>query len=355
MLAVNPPKTAKGKRIIKARESKAAEGAKKCIFVRGTSTSQLVNTALRDLGQLKKPDGLQFSKRNDVHPFEDAKSLEFWSQKNDASLFCVGLHSKKRPHNLVLARLFEHQILDMLEVGIEHARPITDFPGAKVAPGLKPMFHFAGELFETHPLYIQFRSLLIDLYQGEVVPAINMTGLDYVISISAGLPGDAQVGSDAPIQSIVDDDLPTSGTAPSILPLIHFRVYNVRLLKSGQRLPRVELSEMGPSFDFRLRRHRAPVEELWKQAMKRAKKPAATKAKKNVDTDEMGDKVGRIHVGRQDLSKLQSRKMKALKRTTADDTGEGSDGAASGGEGEDGVSMPVASVKSAKRRKQDEA
>lgn len=38
------------------------------------------------------------------------------------------------------------------------------------------------------------------------------------------------------------------------------------------------------------------------------------KVKKNVETDIVGDKVGRIHLGKQDLSGLQTRKMKGLKR-----------------------------------------
>ena len=38
------------------------------------------------------------------------------------------------------------------------------------------------------------------------------------------------------------------------------------------------------------------------------------KSKKNVETDIMGDKIGRIHLGKQDLSELQTRKMKGLKR-----------------------------------------
>jgi ribosome production factor 2 len=33
----------------------------------------------------------------------------------------------------------------------------------------------------------------------------------------------------------------------------------------------------------------------------------------------MGDKFGRVHVGRQDLTKLQTRKMKGLKRTAPSD------------------------------------
>ena len=34
-----------------------------------------------------------------------------------------------------------------------------------------------------------------------------------------------------------------------------------------------------------------------------------------MDTDIVGDKMGRIHLGRQDLDELQTRKMKAFKRS----------------------------------------
>ena len=39
------------------------------------------------------------------------------------------------------------------------------------------------------------------------------------------------------------------------------------------------------------------------------------KTKKNIETDVIGDKIGRIHTGKQDLSQLQTRKMKGLKRS----------------------------------------
>ena len=38
------------------------------------------------------------------------------------------------------------------------------------------------------------------------------------------------------------------------------------------------------------------------------------KKRKNMEVDEMGDLRGRIHVARQDLDKLQTRKMKGLKK-----------------------------------------
>lgn len=56
--------------------------------------------------------------------------------------------------------------------------------------------------------------------------------------------------------------------------------------------------------------------------------------------DLMGDKVGRIHMGKQDLGTLQTRKMKGLKRTRDGDE----DGDASGGEDEadEGVELKKA-------------
>lgn len=71
------------------------------------------------------------SSNKDIHPFENASTLEFWSQKNDAAFVLLGSHSKKRPHNLTMARMFNHQMLDMLEIGVEKAISMADF---KVRP-----------------------------------------------------------------------------------------------------------------------------------------------------------------------------------------------------------------------------
>ena len=45
------------------------------------------------------------------------------------------------------------------------------------------------------------------------------------------------------------------------------------------------------------------------------KKPKQFESKniKNIETDLIGDKIGRIHVGKQELGKLQTRKLKGLK------------------------------------------
>ena len=75
---------------------------------------------------LKRPHAISFSRKNDIHPFEDAASLEFFASKNDASLFLTGLHSKKRPHDLIFARVFDGKVLDMIELGIEEVKSMSD-------------------------------------------------------------------------------------------------------------------------------------------------------------------------------------------------------------------------------------
>ena len=90
-------------------------------------------------------------------------------------------------------------------------------------------------------------------------------------------------------------------------------MYLIKTKKSGQKLPRVEVEEMGPRIDFRVGRMKEAEEAMLKEAMRKAR-TTLERPKKNVSTDIIGDKVGRIHLGKQDLGELQTRKMKGLKR-----------------------------------------
>ena len=116
-------KTARVRRALAKREPKAVENPRTALLIRGQKTSGLINDVLTDLFMLKKPHAVHFKRQNAAHPFEDATPLEFLCQKNDASLFAFGTHSKKRPHNLVFGRLFDHHILDMVETGVAGAWP----------------------------------------------------------------------------------------------------------------------------------------------------------------------------------------------------------------------------------------
>ena len=85
---------------------------------------RLMMTAIFLQYLLKKPDAIQYNKKNELKPFEDDASLGFFAQKSDAALFCLGYHSKKRPNTVCMGRLFDSQILDMFELSMEEVQSI---------------------------------------------------------------------------------------------------------------------------------------------------------------------------------------------------------------------------------------
>ncbi|KND90154.1 Ribosome biogenesis protein RPF2 [Tolypocladium ophioglossoides CBS 100239] len=303
MLRQVKPRNARSKRALEKREPKAIENPKTCLFLRGTSCSQVIQDALNDLFSLRQPLAKKFTKKNPIHPFEDASSLEFFSEKNDASLLVFGSSQKKRPHALTLVRTFGHKVLDMLELYLdpENFRTMAQFKTKKFAVGLRPLLLFAGTAFES-PVSDEFtlaKSMLVDFFRGEPSDKIDVEGLQYIVSVTA-------------------EDTAGEGDAK---PALHLRVYLIRTKRSGQKLPRVEVEEIGPRMDFRVGRVKEADESMLKEAMRKAR-GIEEKTKKNITTDTMGDKIGRVHLGRQDLSQLQLRKMKGLKRSRGDDVTE---------------------------------
>ena len=162
---------------------------------------------------------------------------------------------------------------------------------------------FHSDLFDVHPTFMQLKSHFLDFFNGYTLPEIPITAIEHVITITAG-----------PLSSSSTDE-----TAK--LPRVHFRVYTIKVLSvSSTKQPKIELTEMGPSIDFSVRRVQEPDAEMLRHALKRpkvAKKDVESglgKKKKNIETDVMGDRVGRIHLDKQDLAKLQGRKVRALGR-----------------------------------------
>lgn len=80
-------------------------------------------------------DSLRLSRKNDIHPFEPGAGVwvENQGQKSNCSLFAIGMHSKKRPNNLVMGRLYNFHMFDMVEFGIKGFAPISSFQGAQIA------------------------------------------------------------------------------------------------------------------------------------------------------------------------------------------------------------------------------
>ncbi|KAJ2297172.1 rRNA-binding ribosome biosynthesis protein rpf2, partial [Coemansia sp. RSA 2705] len=282
-------KNARSKRFLTNREGKVVENQKTAIIIRGSSTSQVIIDTLRDLHSLSKPNVINFTKKNEIHPFDDETGIEFFSRKNDSSLFAIGMHSKKRPHNLILGRTFNHQVLDMVELGVERCVAMHQMKAQVCAVGTKPLMVFSGEAFSQDEAMMRLKNILLDFFRGEAADMVSLKGLELVISVTAGAP------------------------APGCGQAVHLRTYTTAFKKSGLRQPRVELEEMGPALDMRVRRVRHADDAMWAQATKVPREVKDVKVK-NVTRDGLGDKYGRVHLGKQDINKIQTRKVKALKK-----------------------------------------
>jgi len=182
--------------------------------------------------------------------------------------------------------------------------------------GLRPLMVFCGALFDMHPRYQHFKNLMMDFLRGQVVESMEIDGLQHVVCLS--------VGEQQSLDPMKED-----------LPPISFRVYIIRSKKVvGSKVPKIELEEMGPRMDLKFGRWREANEETMSMALKKPKETVVdlfiiitnsqVKTKKNVEIDTIGDKLGRIHVGIQDLRKLQTRKMRGLKRRAGEDDEESS-------------------------------
>jgi ribosome production factor 2 len=125
------------------------------------------------------------------------------------------------------------------------------------AEGGKPCIVFNGEPWSQNPRLGRLKSLLLDFFRGKVVEAVNLAGLDHVISLTVG--GGLSVAG-----AVEANGSSSSGQGMTV----HFRVYAIKLLKSGSRLPRVELQEIGPRADLTLRREKEADAAMMKEAMK---------------------------------------------------------------------------------------
>ena len=275
-------KNARSARYLKKQLPQAKEDAKKALFIRGLKTNETIMALLKDLNQLKKPHSIMFSRKNEVRPFEDISNVEFLCNKNNAAFFILANHSKKRPHNLTIGRVFNESMLDMIEFGVDNYKPISSFKH-KFLPGGKPCFIFEGAEFSQEEPYQTVQSLFLDMFRGETVERINLTGLDRVC-----------------VLSVIDK-------------VIYVRHYTTQYLQSGSNAPRLELLPTGPNFTLKVRRTQFANQTVLRQALRKVK-TTQPKRVKNIARDVFGEKVGRLHVEKQDLDKIQTRKVKALKK-----------------------------------------
>lgn len=346
------PKSAKSRRAVKKMESKVVENAKKALMLLGSSTNDIVKSALADLMQLLKPNVKQLKKRNAFHPFEAPQHLEFLGFKNDCSLFAFGSDSKKRPNNLVIGRHFDFHVLDMVELGIIAQDRISGTAAAGLnvcSLGSKPMFVFEGSEFDSDPYFVRIKNLLVDYFGGSVGEEITLQGVDRVIAVSLR----SKNGTD----SVVAPSDDCRGTKPVTQPgnaILRFRHYGLvkgtSVLAVARSASKVRLVDVGPNFDFELRRTFFSPGPDFSRACRVPRQVLARlrSLHENVSGDAMGNLRGQVHVGRQDVNEIQLRRFKARKGKRGQAAEAGAEAAA------DGENDGAAAPQRKRRRKAEE-
>ncbi|XP_017784187.1 PREDICTED: ribosome production factor 2 homolog [Nicrophorus vespilloides] len=288
MQRVVKAKTRKGKKVLVTREPQLIEGVKRPLFLQGRKCSEKVRNVMKDIYHLKKPEAVKLSQKNDITIFENVAPVEQFCKKYQTPIFMFGSHNKKRPDNLVVGRMFNYSLLDMIELAVDYIEPMSEFKGQKMVMGTKPMLVFNGPSWDQSDELKQLKSIFVDFFKGEKCEAIRLAGLEHAISFTVTKDG-----------------------------RILLRSYKVLFKKSGCKTPRIEMEEIGPRIDFTLRRSKLPTEDLMKQSCRKPKELKVVK-KKNISTDGLGTTHGRVHLGKQEVNKLQTRKMKGLKKSVTE-------------------------------------
>jgi ribosome production factor 2 len=328
----------RAKRVLRnLTESKAFEDPKGILCIRGSKTTEELRCVLKDIAVLCKPHARTMLKRNLIRPFEDPEPMEFLSSKNGTGLFVLATHSKKRPFSLTIGRVFGNKLLDMVELGLSGIGTLRFKPESLVSAasssaskptpsdeaeddeesqseadpteggedgseseaegsddvassrpassraatpqiGFRPVMVFNGPSWESDPAMQTLRSLLLDLFQGHPArpgDGVLLTGITWCVGVSQGLDG-----------------------------TVHLRTYSIELMRSGMKTPKVVLKDMGFHMDFAVRRQMLADAAMMKEACKLPPQAKIVKAK-NVSTDGVGDKYGRVHMKRQDFGQLK--------------------------------------------------
>jgi ribosome production factor 2 len=90
----------------------------------------------------------------------------------------------------------------------------------------------------------------------------------------------------------------------------HFEV--VKITEAGVLANDITMKEIGPSFDLKMRRNQIASSDLYKLACRKPKvaNVEKKKARKNVFTNELGEKHGKVYIQQQDLQTIATRKFR---------------------------------------------
>lgn len=317
-------KTARGRRFLMAKEPKKVEDPKETFIVKGNKCSADISSLLHDFQMLRGSGKSTYYKKTmaksiPIHPFEDETRILKYMARINASVFALGSSSKKRPSRLVMGRLFNDMLLDMVEFKVTEYNSMKDFVSKSCDSTVfnaAPMMVFQGAGFDSDPRLESIKSMFMDFFNIGEPANIVLEGLTTVIVVSAKereSKQDKYKGFKVENASVPADELASDA------PQVTFKRFKINFKKSTSTTPKVELEEVGPSFTLTQDRERRAPEELMKQALK-VPFDCKEHKKKNVTVTTDEKTKGRLHVGKQDFNIIHTvHHNKASRKKTQQD------------------------------------
>ena len=249
--------THKGKLFLESLMPKMIEDPKQCLFINTKNSTELMRMVLNDLYLIRRDFSKKLTKKEEiVNVVENRDSIEFLCKKNNTTFFALSSHNKKHPMNLTLGCLYDFHLLDYFDF------EVTNF------------FN-----------YDRLKKFFIDFFQLYDKENIVISEMRRIIAIS-----------------IENDEK-----------IVKIRNYQINgNLNSKANLSKINLIEIGPSFDLKERKFTLADEVLYKKALKQPKGIKETK-EKNIEKNKiLGEKRGRIHMQKQNLGAVSLKKFKKI-------------------------------------------
>jgi ribosome production factor 2 len=283
--AKSKPKSHKVKKLIEKKEKILQKDPKHSLFIRGLKLSLPTKRAIYELDKMRDMFLCKtlLQKPNKILPFEDTSYIEYVADKHDAGFVCFGSHNKKRPDNLVIHRMYNHQVLDMVEVGIGGVITMQEFTTkTMIETGQQPILLFQGDPFDLSEKHIKFKNMMIDFFRIKHLKTLNIIAAQRIISFTA---------------SSIDGEI--------LLQQFQAGIINEGLAGDEN----VDIQEIGPKIEMTIRRVKHADNDMWKSATKILRsKTKILEKKRNISTNVLGQRVGKAYIQHQDLGTLALKK-----------------------------------------------
>ena len=281
------PKTHKGKLYLESLKPKLIEDPKQCLFINTENSTEIMRMVLHELYLMRKEFSKKLTRKEKIFNIvQNKENVEFLCTKNNTAFFSLSSHNKKHPMDLTIGCLYDHQLLDSFEFEVTNFIPMSYFKeSTTINSDLKPIIIFQGELFESDFNYDRLKKFLIDYFQLYDKENIVISEMRRIIVVS--IENDEKV--------------------------VKIRNYQINGdLSNKNSLPKIQLVEIGPSFDLKERKFSLADEVLYKKALKQPKGVKEIK-EKNIEKNKiLGEKRGRIHMQKQNLKAVSLKKYKKI-------------------------------------------